>query len=121
MTTSLNNSLPPLVDSLTPPTSIEWDNKIVRQFKKGEIVYIKSICGPIIKTTVVEQNKYGFTGTIDEEDCKRLFLAGTPEYPQNYVSMFFESSITTQECYDNEDKTQHIIRLQKKPRKKSHN
>ena len=117
----LTDKLPPLADYFTPDEATKFDNFVTRQFVKGEIVYVKSICGPIIKTTVVENHKYGFVGTIDEEDCKRLFLAGTPEYPPNYKSMFFEHAITTKENYNNEDKTKHIVRIQKKLRKNRNN
>lgn len=71
--------------------------------------------------TVVEVTSGGFNGTISAEDNRRVYLAGAPECPTDFVSKFFDTQVSTLEEYEKQDWKKCITRVEKNKRKLSKN
>ena len=84
----------------------------------GETVYVRTYAGPIVRVRIVEVTEGGFKGTVHPEDDRWVYLAGVPECPPGYVSVFHEHLVVSREDYDREDPAKWISRIEKKPRKK---
>jgi hypothetical protein len=83
----------------------------------GETVYTRTFAGPIVRVRVTEVFDGGFKGTVHPDDDRRTYLAGVPECPPGYVSVFFEHCVVTREEFEKEDWTKWISRIEKKKRK----
>ena len=99
----------------------KFDYNKPEQRKVGEVVYSRTYAGPIVRVTVVEVTSGGFNGTISAEDNRRVYLAGAPECPVDFVSKFFDTQVSTLEEYEKQDWKKCITRVEKNKRKLSKN
>jgi hypothetical protein len=97
-----------------PPSADNHKIDVPRR-KVGDIVYVKTPAGPIVRVTIVKVRTECFEGTISQQDDRRLWLAGVPESPPGFVSVFFDHQATTKEAYESDDPGKWTVRI-KRPR-----
>lgn len=78
---------------------------------------MRTYAGPIVRVTVTKPNDGGFEGTVHPDDERRLYLAGVPECPPGYVSVFPDHLVSTREDYESENWSKWITRIEKKVKK----
>lgn len=106
------SNLPPSADSY-----VRTEPK--RTFRIGETVFVRTYAGPIVRVTIKKAENGTIHGTLNREDNTKLFMAGVPECPDNYVGVFHEHCIVTKEDYDSEDWRKWSVRDVKKLKKNS--
>jgi hypothetical protein len=79
---------------------------------------VRTYAGPIVRVTVTKISDGGFEGTVHPDDDRRTYLAGVPECPPGYVSIFHDHLVATREEYEREDWSKWITRIEKKVKKK---
>lgn len=60
----------------------------------------------------------GFRGTTCSEDDQKIYLAGGPECPPDFIGSFFDYRTVTKEDFEREDWRKCITRIEKKAKKK---
>lgn len=79
---------------------------------------MRTYAGPIVRVKIVEATEGGFRGTVNPDDDKWVYLAGSPECPPGYVSSFHEHLVVGREDYEKEDPSRWVSRIEKKQKKK---
>jgi len=79
---------------------------------------VRTYAGPIVRVTVTKPTSGGFEGTVHPDDERRLYLAGVPACPPNYIGVFHEHRVVTKEDYESESWEKWISRIEKKVKKK---
>ena len=103
-------NLPPSADSY-----VHTERK--RVLSVGEIVFVRTYAGPIVRVTVRKVEDGAIHGTLSREDNTKLFMAGVPECPDDQIGVFHEHCIVTKEEYESDDWHKWSVRDNKKLKK----
>jgi len=76
----------------------------------GDIIYVRTYCGPIVKFRVKEVKNGYYLGIVDPKDNKKTYLAGCEPSPDEQICSFPFSKKVTREEYESEDWQVWVVR-----------
>lgn len=88
------------------------------RFKRGELRYVKTPAGPIVRVTVLEETNGGFSGTVDAGDDWKLVESGVPSCTPDFVSFFHTGLLSNKDDFDEDHRKWESIKNQQKVQKK---
>jgi len=76
------------------------DDKTVRN---GDVIYVRTYAGPLVKLHVKEVKQSSFIGIVDNKDNEKTYLAGCERCDPTQLSEFLHSKRVSRKEYEEED------------------